>query len=488
LPPNDSDFALTSLTERQREQALERFRILAPFIHQEISLTEISRSTNTPIRTLRRWVSQYNENGFAGLVRRKRKTRLTRIPEEMSQLIEGLALQSSNRTVTCIKREIDARAIQKGWPTFGYHSLRRIIRNLEPGLLSLAHEGPKTYSDRFDLIYRRESTRPNETWQADHTQLDCWVKDDEGQPRAPWLSVIMDEYSRSICAFGLSFDAPEAMRTALLLRQAIWRKGEPKWYVQGIPERFYTDHGSDFTSQHMEQVAADIRMQLIFSRHGKPRGRGKLERFFGSVNELFLCHIPGNKLTGGRPEDAVLTLAQISKRLGEWILADYQTRMHSELGISPNEKWTEHAFIPRMPDSLELLDLLLLTVAKPRMVQPDGIHFQSLRYVNPILASYVRESVIIRYDPQDLAEVRVYHENRFLCRAFCNELESQKVSLKEIESARRQRRNELSKLLTSRRRAVESYVQSHTAKSNLPNPRALPKATTTHGLKTYENE
>ena len=32
-----------------------------------------------------------------------------------------------------------------------------------------------------------------------------------------------------------------------------------------------------------------------------------------------------------------------------------------------------------MPGSLEQLDLLLLTVTKPRTIHPDGIHFQSLR-------------------------------------------------------------------------------------------------------------
>ena len=62
-----------------------------------------------------------------------------------------------------------------------------------------------------------------------------------------------------------------------------------------------------------------------------------------------------------------------------------------------------------MPDSLEQLDLLLLTVAKPRKIHPDGIHFQGLRYLDPVLAAYVGETVIIRYDPRDMAEIRVFH-------------------------------------------------------------------------------
>jgi putative transposase len=52
-----------------------------------------------------------------------------------------------------------------------------------------------------------------------------------------------------------------------------------------------------------------------------------------------------------------------------------------------------------MPESLEQLDLLLLTVVKPRRVQQDGIRSSCFRYIDPVLAAYVGESVTIRYDP-----------------------------------------------------------------------------------------
>ena len=70
-----------------------------------------------------------------------------------------------------------------------------------------------------------------------------------------------------------------------------------------------------------------------------------------------------------------------------------------------------------MPDSLEVLDLLLLTVSTPRKVQRDGIHLHGLRYFAITLAPYVGEPVTIRYDPRDLAEIRVYHDDEFLCRS-----------------------------------------------------------------------
>jgi hypothetical protein len=66
---------------------------------------------------------------------------------------------------------------------------------------TLAHDGAKAYADRFGLLYRREASRPNEIWQADHTPLDRWIVDERGQAARPWLSIIMDDYSRSAVGY-----------------------------------------------------------------------------------------------------------------------------------------------------------------------------------------------------------------------------------------------------------------------------------------------
>ncbi|MBV8315898.1 MAG: site-specific integrase, partial [Planctomycetaceae bacterium] len=45
------------------------------------------------------------------------------------------------------------------------------------------------------------------------------------------------------------------------------------------------------TSLHLEQVAADLEIRRILSTAGKPRGRGKLERFFESLAQVCLCRL-----------------------------------------------------------------------------------------------------------------------------------------------------------------------------------------------------
>jgi putative transposase len=126
--------------------------------------------------------------------------------------------------------------------------------------------------------------------------------------------------------------------------------------------------------------------------------------------------------------------------------------------MPPSERWAAGGFLPRMPDSLEKLDLLLLTVVRGRKVHPDGIRYQGFRYVDTTLAAYIGESVSLRYDPRDMAEIRVFHGDKFVCRAICLELAGETVPLREISRARHQKRRELRSILRDRKRVVDELT------------------------------
>ena len=141
-----------------------------------------------------------------------------------------------------------------------------------------------------------------------------------------------------------------------------------------------------------------------------------------------------------------------------------------------------------MPVSLEQLDLLLLTVARPRTIHRDGIRFRGLRYIDPIIAAYIGERVIVRYDPRDMAEIRVYHRSRFLCRAICQELAGETVSLKDIIQARRRRKRELHQQIARRQSLVDQLIASSIPPSpSAASAPASPKPQPTRTLKRYEN-
>ncbi len=298
-----------------------------------------------------------------------------------------------------------------------------VVHKLPTDLVILAHQGTKAYSNTFELVHRREATGPNAIWQADHTPLDILLICPDGKTANPWLTVVIDDYSRAVAGYFLSFEAPSALHTSLALRQAIWRKEDSRWTVCGIPDVLYTDNGSDFTSRHLEQVSADLKIRLVFSLPGKPRGRGRIERFFSTVNEMFLCELDGYAPAGGAIRGKpTLTLADLDARLRTFFLEVYHRREHAGIKMPPAERWDANGFLPRMPDSLEQLDLLLIHVVRTRQVRVDGIYFQSLRYLSATLAAYVGETVTLRYDPRDMAEIRIFHGDRFLCRAVCAEL------------------------------------------------------------------
>ena len=263
-----------------------------------------------------------------------------------------------------------------------------------------------------------------------------------------------------MAGYFLFFEAPSTIQTALALRQAIWRKDDPRWHVCGIPDILYTDNGRDFTSQHLEQVAADLKMRLVFSTPGMPRGRGRIERFFATISDMLLCELPGFKSPIKKVDrKALLTLAHLDELLREFFLGVYHQRVHGPTKVAPAQRWEKGAFLPRMPESLEQLDLLLLTVAKARKVRNDGIHFLGQRYVDPTLAAYVGESVTLRYDPRDVAEIRVFHQQCFVCRAICPELAGTTVPVREIVRARNKHRRDLQATVRDRRRTVDELLE-----------------------------
>ena len=453
---------LASLSEEARQIAFERFQILQPHLEQERSLRAVAREANIPYRTAQRWVARYRRFGLAALAPKPRRDLGGRrgLSVSMQHLIEGLALQKPPLSIAAVYRQVLQVAQNRDEKPPSYGRVYDIVRCLPKDLVTLAHQGSKAYADAFELIHRREADGPNAIWQADHTLLDILIARDEGEPARPWLTIIIDDYSRAVAGYFLSWDAPSAIQTALALHQAIWRKDEARWPVCGIPGVLYVDNGSDFTSQHLEQAAAEIKLRLVFSTPGKPRGRGRVERFFETVSQLFLSALPGYLGTGGiRQKEALLSLAELDRRLRTFLLEIYHEREHSETRQAPKQRWEDGGFLPRMPASLEQLDLLLLTVPRARKVRPDGIRFQGFRYIDTTLAAFIGESVTLRYDPRDIAEIRVFHHGQFLCRAICPELAGTTISLREVQRARNRRRREVRGVLRDRAKTVEELLK-----------------------------
>jgi putative transposase len=208
------------------------------------------------------------------------------------------------------------------------------------------------------------------------------------------------------------------------------------------------------------------------------------------LNTCCLAGLAGYIAHEGPPAKASLTLAELDAALRNFIIQTSHHTPHSVTGEAPQARWSRGGFLPQMPMSLEQLDLLLLTVIRPRQVHRDGIRFQSLWYIDATLAAFVRKAVAIRYDPADIAEIRVYRDDRFLCRAICQELAGEPISLKDIIRARAERRRSLRSIIKSRRSLVDQVLVRPAATSPAvqPSPPAATTATEAPRLRRYRHE
>ncbi|NQX10382.1 DDE-type integrase/transposase/recombinase [Microbacteriaceae bacterium VKM Ac-2855] len=457
---------------------LERWRILRLHVEDQVPLAALARESGIGTRTLQRWHQLYKTDGLAGLDDTARTDKGGRRTDPATvAAIERLALTRPRPSIATLHRLTVKECLRDGRPTPSYATVRQIVQALDPALVTLALEGPASYRDRHELVFRRRAERPNQIWQADHTELDILIVGANGKPDRPWLTTVMDDHSRAICGYMVFTGAPSSLNTALALRQAIWRKTDPAWAMCGIPDVLHVDHGSDFTSHHLERTAVELHLRLIFSTVGRPQGRGKIERFFGTINTEVLPTLPGHLGPGNRSPQPVLDLPGVDRAIGAFI-ATYNQRTHQELGVTPRDAWVADGWIPRMPDTLDELDGLLLTVPTHRTVQRDGIHFQGQRYLAPTLAPFVGHTVTIRYDPRDVSEIRVYDHDTFLCVAVDEAHPNIRLSLRDIEAARRARRHELRRTINDRIPTVAHREEPHLAE---PTPRKK-------RLRTYEEE
>lgn len=67
----------------------------------------------------------------------------------------------------------------------------------------------------------------------------------------------------------------------------------------------------------------------------------------------------------------------------------------------------------------------------------------------------------IRYDPRDVSEIRVYDHDTFVCVAIDEDHPNLRLSLRDIEAARRARRRELRRTINDRIPSVTSREEPH---------------------------
>jgi transposase InsO family protein len=107
--------------------------------------------------------------------------------------------------------------------------------------------------------------------------------------------------------------------------------------------RLYADNGSGFVSLQTRRILDTLGIVLVHSRPFKPKGRGKIERFFRTVRQQFLSILD---------RDTISSLQDLDMRFHTWLESEYHRSPHRGLGgKTPLELWLEkaHLIIPVDP-------------------------------------------------------------------------------------------------------------------------------------------
>lgn len=212
--------------------------------------------------------------------------------------------------------------------------------------------------------------------------------------RNTYLFAVLDDYSRLLAGYRWGH-SEDTLRLEAALRSAL--------ACRGIPSSFYCDNGSAFVSKQLAYACARLGIRIVHSRPGKPQGRGKIERVFGTVRGQFLAEIAPAGGAGTSVED----VDDLNSKFAAWAETVYHRRAHAETGQPPLARfeagWPDGTG-PRLPGA-DALREAFLWVATRQVTKTATVSLHANTYaVDPAL---VGRQVELAYDPADLTRIEV---------------------------------------------------------------------------------
>jgi putative transposase len=367
---------------RGREIALFRYALVRQAADEELSpaqrgrlvrdlaardhLGPDGRRVQVGRSTLDRWVRAYRTGGFDALVPAAR----TRRPLTATQILDlavRLKREQPKRTAEHIASII---AMQRD----DAPSARTIQRLFARTGLNRHPDGrtPRSYG-RFEAAER------NDRWTGDALHGPVVAG------RKSYLFAFVDDHSRLLTGYRWG-RAEDTLRLEAALRRGLASRG--------VPKTIYVDNGAAFVAAPLQRACAVLGIRVIHSRPGQPAGRGKVERFFGTVRSQFLVELQ---------QRDVADLEELNRLFVAWVEQVYHRRVHRETGQTPLERFMA-AGVPEVPDPGLLREAFLWsqtrTVTKTATITLAGNRYET----DPALVDCKVEAI---FDPFDLTEVEI---------------------------------------------------------------------------------
>jgi len=335
------------------------------------------------VRTVRRLIDKWEQEGLVSITQTDRTDKgKHRVDENWQEFILKTYSEGNKDSKRMSRQQVavrvKVRADELGVKPPSHMTVYRILKPvIEKHEKAKSIRSPGWRGSRLSVKTRDgqdlQVEYSNQVWQCDHTRTDVLLVDLHGEILGrPWLTTVIDSYSRCIVGINLGYEAPSSQVVALALRHAISPKQYgseyglyEEWGTYGKPEHFYTDGGKDFRSNHLQQIG----VQLGFACHLRscPSEGGIVERPFKTFNTELFSIFPG--YTGSnvqeRPEEAekeaCLTLRQLEQRLVAYIVNNYNQRLDARMGDQTRfQRWESGLIVAPDVISERNLDVCLM--------------------------------------------------------------------------------------------------------------------------------
>lgn len=285
-------------------------------------------------------------------------------------------------------------------------TINRVLNSFDLGDVTQAQKGRYARYRKFVPVQRGpRPSRPLERVEIDHTQLDIILMDEKsGLPMyRPWLTLVVDCYTRCILGFYISFNAPSARSTSKAAYMALlpktWLRGMfpdiiNDWPCFGKWELVVTDNGSDFISVDFTDKMHSLSINVQQCPVMMPNFKGIVERCLGRLLRQ-VCHwVPGTTFSNIRDSEfypsenyACCTMKELWHIVTRWIVDDYHVSYHHGLKGIPLDKWNAavRKDPPRLPASMHDVEGLLCAVTSAGLTR-EGVKYKGLTYNSASLA------------------------------------------------------------------------------------------------------
>lgn len=320
-------------------------------------------------------------------------------------------------------------------------TVRRRYEALSARERTRLQDGAKAAAQKHNLIRGRTPKRNFvlERVQIDHTLCDIYLVDPTRLHPSlrPWITVAIDEHSRVVLAYVLSFAYPSRATIAYLMARMVAPKDEwlaelgvpGSWPFHGKPQRIYTDNAMEFRSHALSHGCREWKIDEPEKRpKGAPQFGAIIERRLGAVMEetKMLDGKTARKIkryseTRGIPgkEKATMTIEEYDRWLANYFIY-YHNTPHETLGIPPAVAWDRSVYgfndQPGCgePEHIEDVNRLFLDFLEfdERSLSKEGIRWGNIHYCSDELQTHIDEhyrgKFRCRYNPFDISSIHVF--------------------------------------------------------------------------------